>query len=121
MMEWHNENLQFDDIPDNVSAFLVGTAQAFSGKLCVKLCVKFVRDSQLIRVELKSKDQKVWPAHQAFDIEEDMVANKYAHWIAKFHKLNPNFKSVVLKAAAKAGSGTTTWILSLTDVVKRGD
>jgi hypothetical protein len=121
MLQWHNVELNFDDKPDDVSAYLVGTAEPSSGKLAVELNLKFTRGSQSIKVNLKSKVQKVWPEHQAFDIEDDMVADKYAHWIAKFHKLNTNFKSVVLKAAAKAGPGTATWLLSLVDVVKRGN
>ena len=121
MLEWHNAELDFNDTPDGVSVYLVGTAKIKPGKLQIELGVKFTRLSETIKIALRTKEHKVWPEHQVYDIEEGMLAEKYASWITKFHRTNNSFRSVALKSAARAESGAVTWILALVDIIKKGD
>ena len=121
MLEWYNKSLVYDDMPDHIDAYLVGIAKPLLGKLHVELIVKFTRLSETIKIIWKTKDQKIWPANKLYDIDETALVEMYGSWIDRFNKNTKSFKSLVLKAASKSTGGVTTWVLSLIDIVKRGD
>ena len=113
MLEWNNTELDFDDMPDSVTVALVGTARVRPGKVLAMLSLKFKRNSETVSIELNSKERKIWPEHETFNIDEYAIAAMFNGWIEKFNKNTKTFKSAVLKAASKADPGVSTWLLSL--------
>jgi hypothetical protein len=128
MIRWHEGQLEFEGQPSDVSVSLRGTAtvnyphgERFA-ILTSKLTVRISRDGETISLMWRAKETKLWNREEASNFTENDVAMKFQNWIDKFHRSMKGipFKLFVAKCATKAPKGVSTWILSLTDLIRRG-
>jgi hypothetical protein len=121
MIEWYSKEMTFEGQPDGVGVVVVGRAttkfpeEEKSAILTLKLVICVTRDDQTISVEWRTKDVKIWPKHEANNLDEYVLLEKYQPWITKLDKsiVGIPFKNFILKCATKAEPGVSTWLLSL--------
>lgn len=121
MIEWYSKEMAFEGQPEGVDVAMIGRAsikfppEEKSAVLTVKLLICISRDSETISIEWRTKDIKIWPKHEAENIDDYTLLEKYRPWVIKLDKSigGVPFKSFVTRCAAKAESGVANWILSL--------
>ena len=118
MVKWYSKQLEFDEMPAEVSIEAVGNTKVqYSERkpsLHVTLKIYITRDSETVSVMWNSKTMKLWGNLDIDNITESILMDKFSRWIEKFEAIeNKPLKMFILKCAAKADIGVSNWILAM--------
>jgi hypothetical protein len=115
MVLWYQKSLEFDDMPENVSAEAVGDARfdytSGTKTLIAELYVTLASGDESVKIIFRSKATKLkMPTDY---ITEEDLANKYDNWVKKFEKSLRTFSDLANRCALKSNEGVSIWIMSL--------
>jgi len=109
-MKWHDEELNLDNKPDDVSVSLIGKADIGDNKAKIDLIVYISHMQETVSVIWKSKTIRLWKPLDTVTTEE--IADKFGGWVSKFHNGAEDFLKLVRSCAIKSDPDTMKWLMS---------